>query len=98
MATLNDINITRSAGKRPTGNSDYYNHTWFVDKGQTYDAIKFSIKELKGVWWDRTLCVREGYPENRCRELANIFAKHITEKQIKEAEDMWEDFRLYGCD
>lgn len=97
--TIKEVEIERFAGVRPTGNVHFVDYVWFIDKGKEYDTVRFSIEECPRLRvWLKTLCVPTGYPEERCRQLAEIFAKHITQKDIDDVNEMLDDFAMYGCD
>ena len=97
--TVKNLEIERNAGIRPKGNVTFNNYVWFVDKGQLYDIVYFGIEECPRLrHWLKVVCVPSGYPEEKCRKLAEIFARHITEKDIAEVNEMLDEFRMYGCD
>lgn len=96
---IEKLEIERFAGTRPTGNVHIVDYVWFIDKGKQYDKVNFKIKECPRLrFWLKTLCVPVGYPEERCRQLAEIFARHITQKDIDAVNDMLDEFDMYGCD
>ena len=97
--TVKDLEIQRNVGVRPTGNVTFNNYVWLVDKGQMYDIVYFGIEECPRLrHWLKVVCVPSGYPEEKCKRLAEILANHITDKDIKEVNDMLDDFAMYGCD
>lgn len=95
---VDKLYIERNAGVRPLGNVDIVGFTWFVERGQKYDLVSFTIKEFSGYVWYKKICVRCGYEEDKCMRLAQLFAKHIKPQELKYMKDMVEDFKRYGCD
>ena len=97
--TIKNLEIKRNVGVRPKGNVNIQYYVWFVDKGQRYDTVCFGVEECPKLrFWPKTICVPIGYPNEKCEKLAEVFAKHIKEKDIREINSMLDEFSVYGCD
>ena len=96
--TVRKVTITRNAGVRPVDNRQFSDYVWFVDRGQKYDAVEFNIEECSRLAVVKTFAVRVGYPEEKCRQLAEIYAKHIPQEWVDSINEMFDDFERYGCD
>ena len=66
MGTITEINIERNYGVRPTDNAIYEGMAWGVEKGEPYDLVQFSLKEIdKPYFWRTTLCFPCGMSEQK---------------------------------
>lgn len=99
MATLKNIQIYRNWGKRPTGNVTIMGNIYYgVEKGDPYDLVQFSIEEIKGYYWDKTLCVTVGTSEEEIRKLVLEYISNISDKDIQEYQKFLDWGNKYGWD
>ena len=99
MATIKTIDITRNGGERPAEDNNYFQGKWYVKVGEKFDSVKFIINELdKFYYWITTLYVPSGMEYNDIKELAETYAKTITEEDIKEYREFLEDGEKWGWD
>lgn len=98
MATLKEINIHRNWGTRPTDNVIYLNHAWYVDKGEAYDLVQFSINEIVGYYWNTSLCVPAGTSEKEINRIVAEYVEAITDADIKEYQKFLDFGNKYGWD
>ena len=47
MVTVDKIEIKRNWGVRPNDYEVYLGKLWCVEKGEPYDCVQFSVKELQ---------------------------------------------------
>ena len=100
MATIKEIEITRNWGERPQGNCDIVGNVYFgVAKGEPYDLVRFKINELdKDYSWFDSLCVACGTSEALCNDIASLYAKTLTQKDIKDYRQFLIDGERWGWD
>ena len=99
MATLKNIQIYRNWGKRPTGNVIIIGDVYYgVEQGDLYDLVQFSIEEIKGYYWNETLCVTVGTSEEDIRKLVLEYISNISDKDIQEYQKFLDWGNKYGWD
>lgn len=100
MATIKKIRINRNWSTRPTDNGIYVGDVWFVEKGEPYDLIQFSINELDmGYFWHTSLCVPCGISDEDALKMAEEYAKdNISQKSIDSYKHFLEYGQKYGWD
>lgn len=99
MATVKSINIVRNEFTRKRQDNGVCNMCWFVNEGEPYDVVNFSINELdKSYFWNVTLCVPCGLSEDEINSKVKEYAETITEKQIADYRNFLEMGEIYGWD
>lgn len=100
MATIKNIKVSRNWGKRPDNENIYIGDVWFIEKGEEYDLLQFTINELDmGFYWNDSLCVPCGKTEEELLEIAKDYAKNqITDESIKSYRRFLEFGQKYGWD
>lgn len=99
MATLKDIQIHRNWGKRPTGNVTIMGDVYYgVEEGDPYDLVQFSINEIKGYYWNESLCVAVDTSEEEIRKIVLEYISNISNKDIQEYQKFLDWGNKYGWD
>ena len=99
MVTVDKIEIKRNCGVRPNDNAVYLGKLWRVEKGEPYDSVQFSVKELqKPYLWCTMLCVKCGTSEEEINELVRDYAGTITDEQVRGYRSFLEDGEKWGWD
>ena len=99
MVTVDKIEIKRNCGVRPDDNAVYLGKLWCVEKGEPYDSVQFSIRELqKPYFWHTALCIKCGTSERKINRLVRGFAKTITGEEIHGYRQFLEDGEKWGWD
>lgn len=98
MATLNNFERIKNFATRPNDNCVYPGHVWLVEKGERYDLVQFTIKEVKGYYWDESICVPTDFADEQVENIVNERVSLITDAQISEYLGFIEDLKQYGCD
>lgn len=86
MPTLEKIERIRNRGKRPTDNAVYCGSVWLVEKGEEFDLVQFTIKELKkSYYWREHLCVPCNWTDDEVEKAVREYVKnYISDKEIKD--------------
>ena len=99
MATIKSIKILRNRGVRPNDNVIYMGRAWYVEKGEPYDLVQFSINELgKPYFWDDSLCMPAGMSEDDIRKAVEDYAKNISDQDIKRYQEFLRFGEKWGWD
>lgn len=97
MAESRNIRISRNFGVRDT-KTYTMGDIWYVDEGEPYDLVQFSIKEIEGFMWPEALCVPCGTSEKEIDKLVKEKASAITEADIDEFKNFVEFGKTFGWD
>lgn len=100
MATIKDIKISRKWSTRPTGNGNYPEMVWRIEKGKEYDLVSFSINELnKPYCWYERLCLPCGMSEEKIKQIVERYAKdQINEQAIEDYARFLKNGERWGWD
>ena len=99
MITIDKIEIKRNSGVRPNDYAVYLGKLWCVEKGEPYDCVQFSVKELqKPYLWCTMLCVKCVTSEEEINELVRDYAETITDEEIHGYRQFLEDGEKWGWD
>lgn len=98
MATLKDYKINKNRGVRPDDYVIQVGKKWFVEKGEPYDLVQFSINEVKGFYWGDSLCVPTTMTEDEVKKLVDEEVKNISDTAVKSYNDFLDEGSKYGWD
>jgi len=100
MATVKKIRISREWNERPEDDIDIAGEIYFVEKGQTYDLLQFTLEELGyDYFWHESLCVPCGKTEKELLEIARNYAKtQITDERLNNYRRFLDYGEKYGWD
>lgn len=99
MMTLDKISVSPNWGTRPTDYGVILGNVWLVEKGQPYNLVQFSIKELgKPYYWNESLCVPTDWDNEKIEQVVQEYVKLITEENVQEYRKFLEDGEKWGWD
>lgn len=97
MATFEKYYRCKKFGIRPF-DGKIYGTKWYVEKGQEYDLIKISIKEIDRYYWEVSLAVPCTTSDNTVEYMCKEYVKSISEQDIREYKGFLEDGEKWGWD
>lgn len=98
MATLDRIERNKNWASRPTDNSISEGTIWCVEKGEEYDLVQFTIKEIDGYYWNQAVAFPVDADDNFIAEEIKGYCESIPEYAVKEYRSFLDFGNKYGWD
>lgn len=96
IANLGSIEIRRDYSIRPNNND--MSNVWYVEEGERYDLVRFTIKEINGYYWNEGIAVPCGTDEEEINQLVEDFIKDISAIDVADFKRFIEFGNEWGWD